>query len=105
MASIIHILLWIIIWLTLTLKRQWAFKLPVIVEGIYASSRVDAIQPLLTAQNGNRQYPGSLKKDKGEETIYWPSSPKLKVTFDDEVPSTLTDRNLIPDIIEHDGKR
>lgn len=108
MASIIHIFLWIIIWLTLTLKRQWAFKLPIVVDAIYASTRVEAIQPLLTAPNGRQQQypPGSLKKDKGEETIYWPSSPKLKVTFDDQVPSTLSDRNnLIPDIIEHDGKR
>jgi hypothetical protein len=77
-----------------------------VVEGIYASTRVDAIQPLITATSNGRQYPGSLKKNKGEETIYWPaSSPKLKVTFDDELPSTLNDRNLIPDIIEHDGKR
>lgn len=105
MASIVHIFLWIIIWLTLTAKRQWSFKLPVIVDTIYATTRIDAIQPLLTVQNGGRPYQGSLRKDKGEETIYWPSSPKLKVTFDDEVPSTLTDRNLIPDIIEHDGKR
>lgn len=103
MASIIHIFLWIIIWLALTAKRHWAFKIPV-VDTVYASTRVDAIQPLLTNHNG-RQYQGSLRKDKGEETIYWPSSPKLKVTFNDEVPSTLSDRNLIPDIIEHDGKR
>ena len=105
MASIIHIFLWIVIWLALTAKRQWAFKLP-LVESIY-QTRAEVVQPLLM-QNG-RPFNGAasaaaaaLKKD--EETIYWPSSPKLKVTFTDEVPSTL-DRNLIPDIIEHDGKR
>jgi hypothetical protein len=102
MASIIHIFLWIVIWLALTAKRKWEFKLPV-VESIY-QTRAEAIQPLLT-QN-SRQFNGPQRDDSkdGEETIYWPSSPKLKVTFTDEVQaSTLTDRTLIPDII--DGKR
>ena len=99
MTSIIHIFLWIVIWLALTAKRQWAFKLP-LVESIY-QTRAEAVQPLLNS-NG-RHLNGPAKKE--EETIYWPSSPKLKVTFTDEVASTLTDRNLIPDIIEHDGKR
>jgi hypothetical protein len=100
MTSIIHIFLWIVIWLALTAKRRWAFKLP-LVESIY-QTRVEAVQPLLT-QNG-RHLHGPKKE--GEETIYWPTSPKLKVTFNDEVPSTFdTSRKLIPDIIEHDGKR
>lgn len=97
MASIIHIFLWIVVWLALTAKRRWAFKLPVI-ESIY-QTRAEAIQPLLT-QNG-RQISFLGPKKQEEETIYWPSSPKLKVTFNDEVPSTLSDHNLI----EHDGKR
>lgn len=99
MTSIIHIFLWIVIWLALTAKRQWTFKLP-LVETIY-QTRAEAVQPLLTSQNGRYNAP---KKESAEETIYWPSSPKLKVTFTDD-PSTLSDRNLIPDIIEHDGKR
>jgi hypothetical protein len=100
MTSIIHIFLWIVVWLALTAKRRWAFKLP-IVDSIY-QTRAEAIQPLLI-QNG-RQINFSGPKKQEEETIYWPSSklsPKLKVTFDDEVPSTLSDHNLI----DHDGKR
>lgn len=108
MTSIIHIFLWIVIWLALTAKRNWEFKLPH-VESIY-QTRAEAVQPLLTQNvrqfNGPKQdgQPGSGVKNKSglEETIYWPSSPKLKVTFTDEVTSTLSDR-LIPDLI--DGKR
>lgn len=97
MTSIIHIFLWIVVWLALTAKRRWAFKLPVI-ESIY-QTRAEAIQPMLT-QNGRQiNFTGPQKTE--EETIYWPSSPKLKVTFNDEVPSTLSDHNLI----DHDGKR
>jgi hypothetical protein len=97
MVSIIHIFLWIVVWLALTAKRRWAFKLPVL-ETIY-QTRAEAIQPLLTANGRQINFTGPKKE---EETIYWPaSSPKLKVTFDDELPSTLNDRNLI----EHDGKR
>lgn len=44
------------------------------------------------------------QNESGEDTIYWPklapSSPKLKVTFN-EIPSTSSDDNLA----EHDGKR
>lgn len=98
MTSIIHIFLWIVVWLALTAKRRWAFKLPVI-ESIY-QTRTEAIQPLLTSQNGRQINFTGPQKSQEEETIYWPSSPKLKVTFNDEVPSTLTDHNL-----KHDGKR
>lgn len=97
MTSIIHIFLWIVVWLALTAKRRWSFKLP-IIESIY-QTRAEAIQPLLT-QNGRQiNFSGPQKQE--EETIYWPSSPKLKVTFNDEVPSTLSDHNSI----DHDGKR
>ncbi|CRK92475.1 CLUMA_CG006047, isoform A [Clunio marinus] len=97
MTSIVHIFLWIVVWLGLTAKRRWAFKLP-FIESIY-QTRVEAIQPLMT-QNGRQiNFMGPKKSE--EETIYWPSSPKLKVTFNDEVPSTLSDHNLI----DHDGKR
>ncbi|KAG5682306.1 hypothetical protein PVAND_011666 [Polypedilum vanderplanki] len=102
MMTIVHIFLWVVIWMSLTAKRKWEFKLP-LVESIY-QTRAEAIQQPLLAQNGRQC--GIQKKDKeeGEETIYWPSSPKLKVTFTDEIKaSTLTDRTLIPDII--DGKR
>lgn len=103
-TSIIHIFLWILVWLGLTVKRRWSFKLPFMeVETIY-QSRSEAIQPLIT-QN-NRQYTNqnslnASRKETAEETIYWPNSPKLKVTFSNDVPSTLSDHN----IVEHDGKR
>lgn len=90
-------------WLGLSVKRRWSFKLPFSEAETIYQSRSEVVQPLIT-QN-NRQYNNqntfnASRNDKTEETIYWPSSPKLKVTFN-EVPSTLSDHN----IVEHDGKR
>jgi hypothetical protein len=73
------------------------------VETIY-QSRAEAIQPLITQNNrqyNNQNSMNASKKESPEETIYWPSSPKLKVTFSNDVPSTLSDHN----IVEHNGKR
>lgn len=102
-----HIFFWIVLWLGLTAKRHWNFKLPPL-----AGHTDTAQQPLLVAgrhgrghqPNGGSQSP-HLNESGGEETIYWPklapNSPKLKVTFND-VPSTLSDNNLAD---EQDGKR
>lgn len=63
-------------------------------------------QPLLVSPQASRQSMShrQQKNHNGDETIYWPkltpSSPKLKVTFND-VPSTLSDNNLA----EHVDKR
>lgn len=108
LGSIVHLFTWIIVWLGLTAKRRWNFKLPPInAVGIGKSS---AAQPLLvttmSAQHRIGGRPGNGNKDMiGEDTIYWPkltpSSPKLKVTFN-EIPSTSSDHDLLA---EHDGKR
>lgn len=54
---------------------------------------------------GNHGSGGVGGGSNGEDTIYWPkltpSSPKLKVTFN-EIPSTSSDHDLQA---EHDGKR
>lgn len=113
-----HIFFWIILWLGLTAKRRWNFKLPPLdYQPVMASG---AAQPLLMSPRPSRHNShmgahidngsgvggvGSIIGGSiGEETIYWPkltpSSPKLKVTFND-VPSTLSDNNLA----EQDGKR
>lgn len=110
-----HIFFWIILWLGLTAKRRWNFKLPPLdYQPVMATG---AAQPLLMSPRPNRHTAhigghgdnggggcGMIGGSIGEETIYWPkltpSSPKLKVTFND-VPSTLSDNNLA----EHDGKR
>lgn len=102
LSSVIHIFLWIVLWLGLTAKRRWDFKLPPL-----EANGVPATQPLLVASQIGRQSMSHHHRQpngNGEETIYWPkltpSSPKLKVTFND-VPSTLSDHNLA----EHDHKR
>lgn len=65
-----------------------------------------ATEPLLLSPRPHRHNSHNMSPhiENPEETIYWPkltpSSPKLKVTFND-VPSTLSDNNLA----EHDGKR
>lgn len=105
-----HIFFWIVLWLGLTAKRQWNFKLPPLANQL---GQMDgAKQPLLVSSrlsrnhshNGGSQSP-HLNESGGDETIYWPklapNSPKLKVTFND-VPSTLSDNNLAD---EQDGKR
>lgn len=112
LSSVMHIFFWIVLWLGLTAKRQWNFKLPPLTDHMIHDG---AQQPLLTSTRHSRGHqhnggsPSPHLNDSnggaGEETIYWPklapNSPKLKVTFND-VPSTLSDNNLAD---EHDGKR
>lgn len=99
LASVSHLFLWIVLWLGLTAKRRWVFKLPPL-QIVHASVK----QPLLMSSRVNGRS-NMNQNENGEDTIYWPklapSSPKLKVTFN-EIPSTLSsDDNLA----EHDGKR
>lgn len=103
-----HIFFWILLWLGLTAKRRWNFKLPPIDDALMHTE--PAKQPLLLSPRLSRQHsagPGGAQfnDSSGDETVYWPklqpSSPKLKVTFND-VPSTLSDNNLAD---EQDGKR
>lgn len=95
------------IWLGLTAKRRWSFKLPPLVQYGTGSG---ATQPLLisTRDGGHSDSKGlstTSSTDGVEDTIYWPkmtpNSPKLKVTFN-EVTSTSEDVLIIG---EHDGKR
>lgn len=104
-----HLLLFIVMWLGLTAKRRWDFKLPPLQ--IHKAVH----QPLLmsprsgrsaTVGGGGHHHGGGNGHHQhgAEDTIYWPkltpSSPKLKVTFN-EIPSTSSDH----DLAEHDGKR
>ncbi|XP_058055789.1 protein tincar [Anopheles bellator] len=107
MGSVMHLFLWIVLWLGLTAKRRWHFKLPPLDGGRFggASSGGAAGQPLLRGQGSVRSPgvgvpgglpsglppPGTNSSGGEEDTIYWPkiapNSPKLKVTFN-EVTST-----------------
>ncbi|XP_058447592.1 protein tincar [Malaya genurostris] len=109
LGSVIHLFLWIVLWLCLTAKRRWHFKLPPLE---VVGTRAGAAQPLLRAGHGGSLLRSPHGKGPGgegngsseEETIYWPkiapNSPKLKVTFN-EVTSTSSDHTHG----EHDGKR
>lgn len=111
LGSVIHLFLWIVLWLGLTAKRRWNFKLPPLEMG---GARNGASQPLLRGGTGGSLLRSSSGKGSSgdgtgatsseEETIYWPkiapNSPKLKVTFN-EVTSTSSDHAHG----EHDGKR
>ncbi|XP_055549066.1 protein tincar [Wyeomyia smithii] len=107
LGSVIHLFLWIVLWLCLTAKRRWHFKLPPLdVPG----TRTGVSQPLLRGGSLLRNTKGGPPGDSNgatsseEETIYWPkiapNSPKLKVTFN-EVTSTSSDHAHS----EHDGNR
>lgn len=147
-----HILLWIVIWLGLTVKRRWSFKLPPL--DAYAIIGKATTQPLLMHNRGgsltntttaslnnsttmavNTTSTGAgdsvdhkmncdntgnhisntsssdIMSGAPAEDIYWPkltpSSPKLKVTFN-EVTSTCDDdhhHRVIGDHEQNDGKR
>lgn len=92
-------------WLALTAKRRWEFKLPPL--NVAASQSVH--QPLLMSPRAGRSATigggGHPNGNHQQEDIYWPkltpSSPKLKVTFN-EIPSTSSDHH---DSAEHEGKR
>lgn len=103
-----HIFFWIVLWLCLTAKRRWGFKLPPLDS---SEMNMPSSQPLLMSPRSSRPTAASPHHGNhnggAEETIYWPkltpNSPKLKVTFND-VPSTLYDQST--DVAaEHDGKR
>uniref|UniRef100_A0A182PSK8 Protein tincar n=1 Tax=Anopheles epiroticus TaxID=199890 RepID=A0A182PSK8_9DIPT len=130
LGSVLHLFLWIVLWLGLTAKRRWHFKLPPL-EGVRygGSSGAASSQPLLRGngslrspngtpinvlQSGGQGLgggpggPGGPGSGSGgeEETIYWPkiapNSPKLKVTFN-EVTSTSSEHAHGPH--EHGSKR
>ncbi|CAD6996182.1 unnamed protein product [Ceratitis capitata] len=144
LISVAHLLLWIVIWLVLTAKRRWTFKLPPM--DAYGITKATT-QPLLMANRSSLHSAGSISgsssnigsaeqkgsamlassngcggvgggrggklstessTDGGTDDVYWPkltpSSPKLKVTFN-EVPSTSDDVLLIGDHEQNDGKR
>jgi hypothetical protein len=101
---VIHLFLWILLWLALTAKRRWSFKLPPLEMAHTGTST--ASQPLLLPGHSKNGPIKQASEDSHDgETIYWPkiapNSPKLKVTFND-VPSTSNDHDRF---IEHDGKR
>ncbi|KFB35884.1 AGAP001696-PA-like protein [Anopheles sinensis] len=123
LGSVVHLFLWIVLWLGLTAKRRWHFKLPPLDGGRAYGGPGTASQPLLRGNGSLRSPngtsnglqasagppgPGGASSGSGgeEETIYWPkiapNSPKLKVTFN-EVPSTSSELALGPH--EHGNKR
>ncbi|EDW95834.2 uncharacterized protein Dyak_GE25500, partial [Drosophila yakuba] len=154
LVGVTHLLLWIVIWLCLTIKRRWHFKLPPLDSTYGGLLGKSSAQPLLmssgqrtgsnssssgcnstsTTVNGGDSKPdmmstatstelgmglglgGGINGGMGgtgmglaaQEDIYWPkltpSSPKLKVTFN-EVTSTSDDVLLIGDQEQTDGKR
>ncbi|XP_017039987.1 protein tincar isoform X2 [Drosophila ficusphila] len=130
LVGVTHLLLWIVIWLCLTIKRRWHFKLPPLDSTYGGLLGKASAQPLLmssgqrtgsnssssgcnstsTTVNGGDSKPdmmstatstelgmsgGGLNGGMGgtgmglaaQEDIYWPkltpSSPKLKVTFNE----------------------
>ncbi|XP_035896349.1 protein tincar [Anopheles stephensi] len=128
LGSVIHLFLWIVLWLGLTAKRRWHFKLPPLDGGRLVGAAGASSQPLLRG-NGSLRSPNgtpvnALQGGQGggpgsgpgggpgtgsggeEETIYWPkiapNSPKLKVTFN-EVTSTSSELAHGPH--EHGNKR
>uniref|UniRef100_A0A182K2X2 Protein tincar n=1 Tax=Anopheles christyi TaxID=43041 RepID=A0A182K2X2_9DIPT len=127
LGSVLHLFLWIVLWLGLTAKRRWHFKLPPLDGVRIGGSSGASSQPLLrgngslrspngtpvTAMQGGQGLggvsgPGGTGLGSGgeEETIYWPkiapNSPKLKVTFN-EVTSTSSELAHGPH--EHCSKR
>ncbi|XP_050744619.1 protein tincar isoform X2 [Drosophila biarmipes] len=156
LVGVTHLLLWIVIWLCLTIKRRWHFKLPPLDSTYGGLLGKASAQPLLmssgqragsnssssgcnstsTTVNGGDSKPDMMSTATStelgmglgggmgmgingglggtgmglaaQEDIYWPkltpSSPKLKVTFN-EVTSTSDDVLLIGDQEQTDGKR
>lgn len=91
MGSVTHIFIWIVIWLGLTAKRRWQFKLPPL-EVLSPDQTAGVCQPLLATQ-WRPELGRTGSEESGGETIYWPktnpNSPKLKVTFN-EVPNRIS---------------
>uniref|UniRef100_A0A182Q6E5 Protein tincar n=1 Tax=Anopheles farauti TaxID=69004 RepID=A0A182Q6E5_9DIPT len=127
LGSVVHLFLWIVLWLGLTAKRRWHFKLPPLDGGRHGTTSGPSSQPLLRGNGSLRSPngtpvnvmqggpgagpggPGGAGSGSGgeEETIYWPkiapNSPKLKVTFN-EVTSTSSEHAHGPHG-EHGSKR
>lgn len=143
-----HIFLWIIIWIGLTIKRNWNFKLPPLdaytiigktttqplllhnrgsstntvatsfnnstVIGLNNTSAIDKMELKINCDNpgklNSETFSSNMLNDEASNDIYWPkvgpSSPKLKVTFN-EVTSTSDDdhHQLMGDHEQNDGKR
>lgn len=143
-------MLWIVVWLCLSIKRRWHFKLPPLDHTYGGLLNKASAQPLLmsssqrtgsnsssganststTVNGGDNCKPDMMSTATStelggmgsvsvsgmgmsmglvaQEDIYWPkltpSSPKLKVTFN-EVTSTSDDVLLIGDQEQTDGKR
>ncbi|XP_043863601.1 protein tincar isoform X3 [Drosophila mojavensis] len=122
LVGVIHLLLWIVVWLCLTIKRRWHFKLPPLDHTYGGLLNKASAQPLLMSsgqRTGSNSSSGgnststtvngmdcaTSKPDMmstatstelgvgmsmglvAQEDIYWPkltpSSPKLKVTFNE----------------------
>ncbi|EDV91265.1 GH14990 [Drosophila grimshawi] len=118
LVGVTHLLLWIVVWLCLTIKRRWHFKLPPLDHTYGGLLNKASAQPLLMSSGGQRTGSNSssganststtvngmdsTKPDMmstatstelggmglvAQEDIYWPkltpSSPKLKVTFNE----------------------
>lgn len=150
LVGVTHLLLWIVVWLCLSIKRRWHFKLPPLDHTYGGLLNKASAQPLLmssgqrtgsnsssganststTVNGGDNCKPDMMSTATStelggmgsvsvsgmgmsmglvtQEDIYWPkltpSSPKLKVTFN-EVTSTSDDVLLIGDQEQTDGKR
>ncbi|KAI8121868.1 Protein tincar [Lucilia cuprina] len=146
LVSVMHIFLWIIIWLGLTVKRKWSFKLPPLdayaiigkaptqpllmhnrgsltntttaslnnstTMGVSSSSASDNMEPKINSENSGNLISNAsssdVLNDAHPDDIYWPkitpSSPKLKVTFN-EVTSTSEDHQQSGEHEQNDGKR
>ena len=102
-----QLFLWVVLWLGLTVKRRWTFKLPPLTQ--QPSGSMDVIhpgkqkilqsveepllppphhadpQPPTMVSSGLHQnsLPRSPHTEGGGEEIYWPHSPKMKVTFNE----------------------
>ncbi|KAM7359299.1 transmembrane protein tincar isoform 2-T2 [Cochliomyia hominivorax] len=147
LVSVMNILLWIIIWLGLSIKRKWNFKLPPLdactiigkattqpllvhnrrsstnttsanlinsnTMGIHTSV-TENTEPKINCENAENFISNASSSDvlnePTQEDIYWPkitpSSPKLKVTFN-EVASTSDDghHRIIGEHEENNDKR
>ncbi|KAL9698261.1 hypothetical protein quinque_001702 [Culex quinquefasciatus] len=114
LGSVIHLFLWIVLWLCLTAKRRWHFKLPPLEAP--SGLRPGAAQPLLRGGSLLRTATGPKGADSidgngagsgsEEETVYWPklapNSPKLKVTFNEVTSTSASDHG---GGVGADGKR
>lgn len=143
-----HIFLWIIIWIGLTVKRNWNFKLPPLdaygilgkattqplllhkrenstnivatsfsnspTVGLNNTSASDNMELKINCDNygklNTETSSSNILNDEASNDIYWPkitpSSPKLKVTFNEVTSTSDDDHNqLMGDHEQNNGKR